>query len=333
MKLLVLGCGSIGRRHVLSARQLGADVHVMDVDPALAKSVASETGATQHHDVLSSALAHKPDAVVVATPNDQHVKQAMKALESGAHVLIEKPVSHNLDGLDSLSNLAKSQKRSVFVICNMRYHKAVEALWNNREALGKVRYARAHYGNYLPNMRPGADYRELYCSRMESGGGVIFDAIHELDYLMWLFGSVSAVGANKARLSDLDIDVEDFANIVLEHSNGIRSVITIDYLRPWKRRGCEIICQDGMLIWNSEGKQPERCEVRMYQVAKANWEVIFTSDDLDPEQPYIDMMADFFSAVEGHQSRLQTLEEARDRLEVALKAHGSARAETGHETK
>lgn len=327
MKLLVLGCGSIGRRHALSASMLGLEVSVADADGARAEAVAREIGAAAWREDPAAALAAGPEAVVVATPNTLHVAHARAALESGAHVLIEKPVSHDLDGLDDLAALAARQGKAAFVVCNMRYHKGVETLWNSREALGAVRYARAHYGNYLPNMRPGADYRNLYCSRAASGGGVIFDTIHEIDYLMWFFGSVSEVAAEKAKLSDLDIDVEDFANIVLTHANNIRSIITVDYLRPWKRRGCEIVGQDGMLVWNSEGKQPERCEVRLYRAATGAWEVLLR-EDLDPGRPHLDMMRDFLSALDGRSTRLQTIPEAKARLEAALTARSGSSIES-----
>jgi len=323
MKLLIVGCGSIGRRHALSARQLGLEVSVADTDGSRAEAVAREVGAVFWYDDPAVALAAKPDAVIVASPHVLHVPQARAALESGAHVLIEKPVSHELQGLTELDELAKQYGKAAFVVSNMRYHKAIETLDSHREVIGTVRYARAHYGNFLPNMRPGADYRELYCSRAESGGGVILDAIHEMDYLMWFFGPVAKVSAEKARLSDLDIDVEDFADIVLTHTNGVRSVITIDYLRPWKRRGCEIIGQDGMLVWNSEGKQPECCEVRLYRVAPGTWEVVFADDNLDPAQPYVDMMQDFLLAIQGGASRLQSVAEAKTRLEAALLAHSA----------
>src|SRR5436309_2376616 len=98
-------------------------------------------------------------------------------------------------------------------------------------------------------MRPGAEYRSLYCSRAEAGGGVILDAIHEIDYLAWLFGPVERVSAEAGRIGDLDIDVEDYASLALMHRGGVRSEIHLDYLQRWKRRGCEVVGSEGTLIW------------------------------------------------------------------------------------
>ena len=83
------------------------------------------------------------------------------------------------------------------VVCNMRFHPAVAALRHALPMIGKPLFAQAHYGNYLPDMRPGADYRTLYCASAAAGGGVILDAIHEIDYLIWLFGAVAARDARK----------------------------------------------------------------------------------------------------------------------------------------
>lgn len=324
MKLLVLGAGSAGLRHALSGRALGLEVAVMDVDGGRAAAAAAKAGASAHFARLDAALAWQPDGVVVASPHVHHVAQAVAALQANAHVLIEKPISDRLDRAQELLAAERQSGRKAFVVCNMRYHPAVATLHDNLHRVGAVRYARAHYGNYLPNMRPGADYRALYCARADAGGGVMLDAIHEIDYLMWLLGPAVAVQGAKARLSDLDIDVEDFANIVLAHAGGARSVITLDYLRPWKRRGCEIIGAKGMLLWDSEGKQPERCLVRFYDADAQTWNTVVDNPDLDTGRPYVDMLADFVGAMEGRPHRLQTAADAVERLAVTLAARGQS---------
>jgi predicted dehydrogenase len=324
LKLLVLGAGSAGLRHAMSGQALGLEVGIMDVDAARAAASAAKAGASMHFDGLDQALAWKPDAVVVATPHIHHVSQAIAALRSGADILVEKPISDRVERAAELLAAERQSGRKAFVVCNMRFHPAVAALHDNIDRAGAVRYARAHYGNYLPNMRPGADYRTLYCARADTGGGVMLDAIHEIDYLMWLLGPVTAVQGANARLSDLDIDVEDFANIVLAHGGGARSVITLDYLRPWKRRGCEIVGEKGLLLWESEGKQPERCSVRFYDAVSQHWDALFDCPDLDTNRPYIDMLDDFVGAINGRPHKLQTAADAVERLAVTVAARAQS---------
>src|SRR5262249_45644805 len=146
------------------------------------------------------------EAVVIATPHTTHLSIAKNALAAGADVLIEKPLAANLEGIGALLAEAERGGRRIRVVCNMRFHSAVAALRRALPRIGKPLFARAQYGNYLPDMRPGADYRTLYCARVETGGGVILDAIHEIDYLAWLFGPVEQVGATAGRIGSLDID-------------------------------------------------------------------------------------------------------------------------------
>jgi predicted dehydrogenase len=320
VKLLIVGAGSIGRRHARSAAQLGLTFSVMDIDAARAAVVAAETSAQRHFIELKTALAWGADGVIVATPHVLHLAQAEAALDAGAHVLIEKPISDRLEGIDRLIDIAEAANLGLYVGCNMRFHPAIEAIRSNIGRIGEVRYARAHYGNFLPLMRPGADYRQLYCASRAAGGGVILDAIHEIDYLMWLLGPVKAVQGASAKLSDLDIDVEDFADIVLEHDAGPRSVITIDYLRPWKRRGCEVIGSDGLIVWESEGKAPEQCRIRLYDSGRGAWETLLETDDLDNGRPFVDMLRAFTRATRGERTCLQTAREGKQRLAVGLQA-------------
>jgi predicted dehydrogenase len=205
----------------------------------------------------------------------------------------------------------------------MRFHPAVAALRSALPRIGRPLFAQAHYGNYLPDMRPGADYRTLYCARAASGGGVILDAIHEIDYLTWLFGPVERVSAEAGKLSDLDIDVEDYAAITLIHTSGVRSEVHLDYLQRSKRRGCVIAGSEGTLIWTSEGKSPEHCLVRFRAAGSDRWDTILEQPELDTAQPYVELMRRFLDPAAGDGDLLDG-RGAAERLSVALAARQSA---------
>jgi predicted dehydrogenase len=245
---------------------------------------------------------------------------ASKVIEAGADVLIEKPISNVSDGLDGFLARAEELGRRVFVVCNMRFHPGVNALHKSLNRIGQPLFARAHYGNYLPNMRPDIDYKELYCSNRAKGGGVILDAIHEIDYLTWFFGEVSSVTCQASKLSSLKIDVEDWATLSLKHSRSSVSEIHLDYLRPFKRRGCEIVGDRGMLLWQSEGKAPEQCTVRVFLRESEKWETLVHSNNLDKNKPYEEMVAHFLDALYGKDVPLLKGREAAVELHVALEA-------------
>lgn len=331
MKILIIGCGSIGRRHAANGARF-AETAVVDVDFKLANEVAIATGTRVFRDV-EQALAWKPDGVVVATPHDSHLRLAEFAIKSGADVLIEKPISNSEDGVGEFVSRVEKLGRRAFVVCNMRFHPGPATLKQYLHEVGKPLFSRAWFGNYLPSMRPNADYRKLYAANRKSGGGVILDAIHEVDYLCWLFGNVDRVSCNADKLSDLEIDVEDYAEINLTHSAGVRSSVHLDYLQQFKRRGCEIVGSAGTLIWESEGKQPERCLVRLYRANTGKWETLFFIDEVDTAKPYMDLMEVFTLALSGAspESLLDSTMAAKE-LHLALAAHRSARQRRTIET-
>lgn len=296
-----------------------AETAVVDADQEIAERCAHELG-VRHFPNLESGLAWKPDGVIVAVPNDFHIPVASAVVEAGADVLIEKPISHTIEGVGRFLDRAEVLHRRVFVGCNMRFHPAVLALCDNLHRIGRPLYALAHVGNYLPNMRPGVDYRNLYCASRALGGGVILDAIHEIDYLMWFFGPVRKVLCEAAKLSDMDIDVEDFACICLRHENNVVSAIQMDYLRPFKRRGCEVVGDEGMLLWQSEGKNPEFCIVRLFRKETGRWETLVHTDELDMNKPYEKMIACFLDAFRGKDVPLVQGRDAAAELSIALKA-------------
>ncbi len=324
LRLLIVGCGSIGRRHAANGAALNGpnNTAVCDLDTARAADVAGVSGTRMFPD-LETALAWPPDAVVVASPHRSHVPIAAAALRAGAAVLVEKPISDDLLAAAGLVRLARELGRPLHTVCNMRYHPAVAALRASLAAVGAVRFARAHYGNYLPGMRDGGDYRGLYCARQDEGGGVVLDAIHEIDYLTWLLGPVTDVTAETGRISDLDIDVEDYAAVLLRHAGGARSEIHLDYLQRFKRRGCEIAGAAGTLLWESLGKRPEVCTVRLFRAGGGGSETLFADPDLDGNTPFRLMLSAFLASAGGDVTDLHTGAEAVRALEVACAARNS----------
>jgi predicted dehydrogenase len=272
MRFVVLGAGSIGRRHLANALALGHTIAaVHDPDPDRLAPVRSLTGAEAMLTTREEqALVAEADAVLVCSPPTRHVAQARAAIAHGRHVLIEKPLSDTLDGVDALVAEATAAARVVLVGCNLRF---LPSLRLTRQLLAEGRIgtplsARAHFGYYLPAWRPQADYRRGYAARQSAGGGVILDAIHELDYLRWLLGEPREVFCYAGKLSVLDIDTEDSADILLRFEGGALGNVHLDYLRRAYGRSCELIGEDGVIVWDYvsqrvqvHGKEDRRAEV------------------------------------------------------------------------
>lgn len=322
-KILVIGCGSIGARHAGNAAKRAA-VAVVDTDQARAGQVAAANDGQAFPDV-ATALAWNPDVAIVATPPKFHLAVAGELVAAGVPVLIEKPISPSLDGVDALLDTAAKKNVPLYVACNMRFHIGPATLKAALPSIGKPLFAFAHYGNYLPSMRPGVDYRTLYAARRADGGGVIFDSIHEIDYLAWLLGPVTSISCGAGRLGSLDIDVEDYAVQNLTHLSGTQSNVQLDFLRRRKSRGCEIVGSEGTLTWHSDGKQPERCKIERAE-PDGNVTLLASDDAYDANKMYVAMLDVFLDAASGKSiADLQTGAEARAALVAACAAHDSAK--------
>jgi predicted dehydrogenase len=135
---------------------------------------------------------------------------------------------------------------------NLRFHPAIlelKGLVDGGE-LGTVHFAQASFGYDLRLWHPDSDYRSSYSARAELGGGIVLDAIHELDYLRWLLGPVSSVSAEMAHVSDLDIDVEDLAVVALRFESGALGSVDLNFFEPAYRRGCTLVGSNRAAWWD-----------------------------------------------------------------------------------
>jgi predicted dehydrogenase len=238
-RVLVVGAGSAGDRHARLLTAAGADVTVTDPDPARTEAATHRTTSFDPDGWDDF------DGIVLASPTRFHAEQARIALQTGARVLVEKPLAQSVADADDLAATADGR---LMVGYNLRLHAPLERAVGAVHAgeIGTVRAARVWFGSWLPDWRPHVDYRQSYSARADLGGGVLLDAIHELDLLVWLFGDdrFSVVGAVVDRVGPLEIDVEDTVKAVLRHAGDATVEVSLDYLSRRYRRGMEIIGDD-----------------------------------------------------------------------------------------
>jgi len=256
MKILIAGLGSIGRRHFRNLLALG-EKNIILVRSHKATLPDDElAGYPVETDIRGALQKHKPDAVVVANPTGFHLDVAIPAAEAGCHILLEKPVSHSLDGLDTLQNAAQKSGSRILVGFQFRYHptlnKAHELIQN--AALGQVLTLHAHWGEYLPDWHPWEDYRQSYAARTDLGGGVIGTLTHPFDYLRYLLGEVDSLWSFNGHVSPLELDVEDVAEVGLKFTNGAVGGVHLNYVQRPPVHRLEIVGTGGTLRWdNADG--------------------------------------------------------------------------------
>lgn len=246
--MLVLGAGSAGNRHARNLDAAGAKVSV--ADPCASRTQSARQGKRVPFD-----LAHLVgyDGVVVATPPSAHLNQVLAALETGAKVFVESPLSTS--ALDTEAVLVAGER--VMVDHHLRFHPPVARMVTMAAEgrAGRITCVRSWFGSYLPDRRPTMDYRETSSARAALGGGALLDAINDLDLLTWILGDgLEVLASQVVRLGDLDLDVEDTVVAMLRHRSGTLADVSYDYLSRRYRRGLEVIGTDATLRldWSRE---------------------------------------------------------------------------------
>ena len=322
--IAVLGLGSIGRRHAGNLIALGCNVRGYDVDVARCRAASDDLGIATTEQ-LGQALGGGPDAVVIASPTSEHVKLAAAAAGRGLHLFVEKPLSHDLNGVAELVREVERRELVSLVGCNLRWHPGLRALKRllDEGRFGKVLAIRVEAGQYLPDWHPSEDYRFSYSARRELGGGVILDFIHELDYARWLLGRVETVACLAGRVGSLDIDTEDIASISLRFEVGAIGQVHIDYLQRAYSRSCEVIAEEGTLKWNYEA-----ASLDAFHVEDRTWRQIPVSSGWEANQMYVEEMQHFLGCLAGRERSAQDVASAAEVLRVALACKSSAQSRT-----
>ncbi|MCG6538313.1 MAG: Gfo/Idh/MocA family oxidoreductase, partial [Syntrophales bacterium LBB04] len=183
-KFLVIGCGSIGKRHIGNLISLNeGNIMAFDSIPDRRQEVKARFN-IEVLDNLADAWASHPEVAFITAPTSMHAPLAIMAAEHGCHLFIEKPLSHSLEGLDDLLDVVKKKGVVTLVGCNMRFHPGLKKINSMIEdgSIGKIIAMRVEFGQYLPDWHPLEDYRYGYSARAELGGGIILDAIHDLEH-------------------------------------------------------------------------------------------------------------------------------------------------------
>ena len=246
MKVLLISLGSIGKRHLDNIRTLlpQAEVALLRLKSRDRQGVAE--GINSVFFDIDDALKFNPTLVIISSPANEHVDNAVLFIKNGAHVFIEKPLAvtyHNIGELLSANHASDGFSMVGYVLRFQPILHVIKQQIDNGE-LGVVRTARVEVGQYLPDWRPDSDYRQGVSAQRALGGGALLELSHELDYATWLFGDPDHLICSSGKLSDLDIDVEDSACVVMEYgkpATNKRVVVQVDFLQRTANMAVQIV--------------------------------------------------------------------------------------------
>ncbi len=319
MKIFVIGCGSIGERHIKNLQNLSSnDISSFDADKKHLADIKKKYD-IDTYDSLDKGLGQNPDLVLICTPPSNHLEIAKKAIDFDTNIFIEKPISNKIEGVDELINKAEKKKKLVFVGYNWRFNNGIRLIKNKieNEEIGKIFYGKAEFGQYLPDWRPWQDYTKSYTAREELGGGIILDGSHEIDYITWFLGEIKEVSCFANKLSNLKVNVEDVADIILKFKNNKIASIHLDFIRKGYSRNCTIIGEKGTLYFDYTDQIVYQYLIDENKIEQYNIKT-------DPNDMYVEEMKYVLDCIKNNKQTLINGKNARMVLEIALAAKKSA---------
>ncbi len=291
MKVLLVGCGSIGKRHLSNL------IKLPEIDQIL---VYSKINTCLDHlkDKRKVLLVESIDDIqvdlaVIANETCKHAATALILAKKGVHLFIEKPLSHILSGkLKTLEETIIRKKVKVSIGYNMRFLGAIKLIKKivAEGTLGKIYFVKIEVGQYMPDWRVGRDYRDSYSAFKSLGGGVALDLSHEVDYMRYLFGDPVSCKVVKKKVSDLKIDSEDIFEGIYVYDRFLCNV-HMDYLQKDIKRIIRIETSKGSLVCDFIAK---KIVIRINDKEK----IIADKKLFDMDKTYIHEIKSFIRAVE-----------------------------------
>ena len=243
MRVLIIGLGSIGRKHVVALNQLDPNIEIYALrSRAAVNTYLNVINIYEINDISEISFA------IISNPTSEHKKTIEMLIGYDIPMFIEKPICSDLD-IENLVSTIGTKKIQTYIACNLRFLDCIKFVKNrlHNDENKKLNEVNVYCGSYLPDWRAEVDFKETYSARPELGGGVHIDLIHELDYIYWLFGNPNKTFRNFSSQSSLNISSFDYANYILDFDGFCTSVV-LNYYRRDAKRNLELVFEDE--TWN-----------------------------------------------------------------------------------
>jgi predicted dehydrogenase len=344
IKVLFIGLGGVGQRHLRNVHAHLGDraqllaYRVRDLRQTLTPTLTIEKGIDfiERHEVkvfadLADALAQEPNMVFVSNPTSLHMPVCLEAARAGCDLFIEKPLSHDEEGVDELVDLCHGKGLVTLVGFQLRFHPCYLLLKRllTEGTVGKPLSVRAEVGEYLPNWHPYEDYRQSYASLSTLGGGVVLSQIHEIDYLLDLFGTPERAVALGGKLSHLEIDVEDVVDVLLANKFEDRLLPTtlhMDYAQRPSSRFCRVVGDEGTV-------QMDITNTRVTLDQAGGEHAVYEFPEFERNDLFVSEIEHFFDCVAKRQPTDVPVEVGVQSLRIALAIKRSLASGTVEEVK
>jgi predicted dehydrogenase len=301
MKVLIVGLGSIAKKHINALQRIYSRVEIFALRSK--KSTDEMLGVKNIFDF--SDIPTDISFVIISNPTSEHYSTVVETLKLKRPIFLEKPSFINLNQADDILKLVRESRIAIYTAFNFRFHPAIVWLKENIDSY-RVLEVQAYCGSYLPSWRLGVDYRYNYSAKKELGGGVHLDLIHEIDYLIWIFGEPLKSSLFLNKVSDLEINSIDSATYILEYCSKVVS-IRLNYFRKDAKRTIEVVTDESTLF----------IDLLKNKIVDSNNEILFQSDEKVLET-YFHQMKYFVNAITNGHLIMNDIDESTNTLKYAL---------------
>jgi predicted dehydrogenase len=304
MTILIIGLGSIAEKHIIAIRSLIVDPNICalrtkghtNVLPGV-KNIYSIDG-----------LEDRPDFIIISNPTYLHAESIKESAVLGCPLFIEKPVLQDVSEIETVNEILTKHKTVSYVACNLRFHPAIQFLQTYlKDGTQAVNEVNIYCGSYLPDWRPGRDFRTVYSAIRSMGGGVHRDLVHELDYCCWLFGMPKESHSLRRNVSSLHIDADDYAQYNLLY-DAFSVNIALNYYRRDARRDIEIVTESDTI----------KADLLHCNVVSLKNGILFFHEGFSMQDTYIAQMKYFIEQMKSNQKPMNGFPEAAAILKIAL---------------
>ena len=317
-KILIVGYGSIGKRHVKNLLEC-TKYEILILTKR--KINNKKEPRIKYYNSLTDALTEKPKIGFITNETSFHVEIAIKLAKKNIHLFIEKPLSNSIKNVKKLREIVNKNKLITQMGCNWRFHPCIKKIKNiiEKDEIGKIYSVQVESNSYLPDWHPYEDYSKGYAAKKELGGGILLTCIHELDFLYWYFGKVDEIFSVTKKQSQLKVNTDDLSLMIIKFKKNILAERHLDYFQRPDYKRCKIIGSKGTLYWDSDIN-----ELKFYSKNKKKWIKKIQIKKYEKNKMYIDEILYFLKSVNSKKKTINPLNDGIETLQISLGAKKSS---------
>ncbi len=292
---LILGAGSVGKRHAANFKELGVEISAFDPRRDKLNGIENQLKVKQIFENLDEALAADTyDGAVVASPTSFHVKQTIELVSRKIPVLLEKPIAKDFESAKMLAN--ESAKFNVPILLGYTWRwweplkQAREMILNGE--IGRIIHVRMSMAAHLADWHPWERYQDFFMSSKELGGGALLDESHWIDLMIWFFGMPNAIFASIDNIGDLGIETDDNVDMLAFYNHGTRVSMHLDLnCRPHEKT-ILFSGENGSIRWTADPNG-----IAIGRSFKNEWD--FVEFKCQRNDMFLSLARDFMSVISG----------------------------------